>query len=401
MRKHLYTRPQAVDLCQRLKEPRQFMQVLSGARQVGKTTLAEQVAKRSGMPYIMESADKPTLQGENRWIEVQWENARQLIDKSKRKAVLLILDEVQKIPGWSETVKRLWDEDTRERRQIKVILLCSVPLLVGRGLTESLAGRFEILHLPHWSFSEMRDAFGWNLEQYIFYGAYPGAAPLIKKSRRWKNYILDSIVETAISRDVLLLTRVDKPKLLRQLFELVCAYSGQVLTYNNMTKLLPNAGNSITLARYLELLKGAGMLTGLPKYAEGAIRQKKSWPKTQVFNTALMTVHSGITKQEAIKDLTFWGRLTESAVGAHLVNADASRTIELFYWRAGIDEVDFVIQKGNKLQAIEVKSGHDPSPSRGLSVFCQKFNASKGLIVGAGGVSLDDFLSKPAEYWIE
>ena len=182
MRKIKYTRPQAKELAKRLKEPRRFIQSISGARQVGKTTLILQVAEKNKRPYHFANADEPTLRAGTGWITSQWEETRLLADKSKTKDALLILDEVQKIPQWSETVKSLWDEDTRKKRKVKVVLLGSSPLLIGRGLTKSFAGRFETLHLPHWSFSEMKKAFGWDLKQYLFYGAYPGAAPFIKRA---------------------------------------------------------------------------------------------------------------------------------------------------------------------------------------------------------------------------
>ena len=208
-----------------------FIQVVTGARQVGKTTLITQVAERSGLPYRYASADEPTLRGPE-WIAQQWDAARLVAGDGGDDGALLILDEIQKAPNWSEAVKRLWDEDTRSRRRLKVVLSGSAQLLIGRGLTESLAGRFELLHVPHWSFLEMRTAFGWSLEQFLFYGAYPGAAPLVRQPARWSRYIRDSLIETTISRDVLLLSRVDKPALLRRLFELGCAYSGQILSYS-------------------------------------------------------------------------------------------------------------------------------------------------------------------------
>ena len=226
-----YSRLQTQELVQRLREPRRFIQVVAGSRQVGKTTLAEQAARQSGLPTRYASADEPTLRGVQ-WIEQQWEAARSLADGADADGALLVLDEVQKVTGWSETVKRLWDADTRTGRPLKAVLLGSAPLLVERGLSESLAGRFEMLRLPHWSFAEMRAAFGWSLEQYLFYGAYPGAAPLIRQPDRWARYVRDSLIEPILSRDVLLLSRVDKPALLRRVLELGCAYSGQILSYN-------------------------------------------------------------------------------------------------------------------------------------------------------------------------
>jgi len=212
-----FQRPYGAVFAARLAEPRRFIQVVTGSRQVGKTTLVQQVADSAGVPVRFASADEPTLRG-TEWIAEQWEAARLAASPD----VVLVLDEVQKVVGWSETVKRLWDEDSRSDRSVKVVVLGSAPLLIQQGLTESLAGRFEVVHLPHWSYSEMREAFGFSLDQYLYFGGYPGAAPLADDPARWRRYILDALVETTISRDVLLLTRVDKPALLRRLFDLGC-----------------------------------------------------------------------------------------------------------------------------------------------------------------------------------
>ena len=399
MSKEAFIRPQAVELTRRLKEARRFIQVLSGARQVGKTTLALQVAEQSKVPYHFASADEPTLRGKG-WIESQWKEARLLADSSKRRGALLLLDEAQKVPYWAETVKGLWDEDTRKKTLVKTVLLGSAPLLIEHGLTESLAGRFETLHMPHWSFSEMRTAFGWDLKQYLFYGAYPGAAPLIKQPLRWSRYIMDSLIETTVARDVLLLSRIDKPALLRRLFELGCAYSGQILSYTKMIGQLQDAGNTTTLGHYLDLLAGAGVLTGLPKYAGDTARRRGSSPKFQVFNTALISALSELTQAEAFADREFWGHLTESAVGAHLLNASAGIRCEVFYWRERNHEVDFVLRKGKKLVAIEVKSGRARASLPGMEFFSRSFKVKRSLIVGPGGISLERFLSTPVEYWI-
>jgi len=364
--KQEYTRPQAAELLRRLGERRRFIHVVTGARQVGKTTLVTQVVERARLPYVFASADEPTLRASD-WIDAQWEAARLLLRDTGQGGALLVLDEVQKVPHWSEAVKRLWDADTRARRPLKVVLLGSAPLLVQRGLTESLAGRFEVVHLPHWTWAEMEEAFDWNVEQYLFYGGYPGAAPLIGEPDRWARYIRDSLIETTIARDVLLLSRVDKPAVLRRLFELGCAYSGQILSYTKMLGQLHDAGNTTTLAHYLELLTGAGMLVGLQKYAAAVVRQRGSSPKLQVLNTALMTAPSGVTFSEARHDREFWGRLVESAVGAHLANAAAAGECEVFYWRDRNAEVDFVVRAGKSVTAIEVKSGRArevPRPGR-------------------------------------
>jgi uncharacterized protein len=386
-----FRRPQAAELARRLAEPRRFVQVVAGARQVGKTTLVQQVTEAARVPVRYASADEPTLRGAD-WIAQQWEAARLSAGPA---GAILVLDEVQKAVQWSESVKRLWDEDTRERRPLKVVLLGSAPLLVQRGLTESLAGRFEVLHLPHWSLAEMRTAFDFSLEQYVYFGGYPGAAPLAGEPLRWRRYILDALVETTIARDVLLLTRVDKPVLLRRLFELGCRYSGQVLSYTKMLGQLHDAGNTTTLAHYLELLGGADLLTGLAKYSGRAVRQRGSSPKLQVLNTALMSAQSGLSLEEARADREFWGRLVESAVGAHLANAATAGECDLFYWRDGNQEVDFVVRVGRALTAIEVKSGRIRDIQPGLAAFAQAFKPARKLLVGDDGIRVEDFLLAP------
>lgn len=391
-----YRRPHAAELARRLAEPRRHLQVVTGARQVGKTTLVQQVTEDLRRPVRFVSADEPTLR-DAAWLRQQWDAARV---EAEPDGSVLVVDEVQKVERWSEAVKHLWDEDTRARRPLQVVLLGSAPLLIERGLAESLAGRFETLHLPHWSWTEMREAFGFSLEEYLYFGGFPGAAPLAAEPMRWRRYVLDSLVETSIARDVLLLTRVDKPALLRRLFELGCRYSGQVLSYTKMVGQLQDAGNTTTLAHYLDLLAAAGMLTGLQKFAGQAVRQRASSPKLQVLNTALMTAVSGLSPQEAQEDLPFYGRLVESAVGAHLANAAQRGDSELFYWRDRNREVDFVVRAGKRLLAIEVKSGRRRDGLPGMDAFADAFQPDRTLLIGGDGIGLDDFLLRPAEAWL-
>ncbi len=282
----------------------------------------------------------------------------------------------------------------RAKRRLKVVLLGSSPLRVEKGLSESLAGRFEVLHLPHWTFSEMRDAFGWSVDRYLYFGGYPGAAPLAREPKRWSRYVLDALVEPTISRDVLLLSRVDKPALLRRLFELGTRYSGQMLSYTKMLGQLVDSGNTTTLAHYLDLLAAAGMLVGIPKYAGEVIRQRASSPKLQVFNTALLSAVSGLSPRAARADGETWGRLVESAVGAHLVNAAAAGECEVFYWRDRNVEVDFVVKRGRALTAVEVKSGRRREVPQGLIDFEKQFRPQRVLLVGGDGLGIEQFLSR-------
>jgi hypothetical protein len=384
-----YRRPIFSTIRARLLEPGGFIQVLVGPRQTGKTTLARQILGALEAPSHYASADG-IAPHDRIWIAQQWELGRLLLRDSPDGAVL-VLDEVQKVPGWSTVVKSLWDEDVGKGLPLRVLLLGSAPLLVQRGLGESLAGRFEVIPVPHWSFSEMEQAFGWSLDQYLYFGGYPGAAGLVEDEERWARYVLDSLMETTISRDILLLSRVDKPALLRQLFELARSYSGQVLSYQKMLGQLQDAGNTTTLAHYLELMAGAGMVVGLQKYSGSLVRRRGSSPKLLVLNTALMTAGSGFSFSDARRDPDFWGRLVESAVGAYLVNASAGGGKEVFYWRERGMEVDFVVKTGRTLTALEVKSGARARARAGMDAFAKAFSPDRLLLVGADGIPLEEF----------
>ena len=383
-------------LAQRLSEKRRFIQILAGPRQVGKTTLASQVLESYPHPSHYASADDPTIK-ERDWVYQQWDLARY---KAKTGPALLVFDEIQKIPGWSEAVKSLWDSDTMAESQLQVLLLGSSPLLISSGLTESLAGRFEQIAATHWSFAEMREAFGWDLETFIFYGGYPGAAELIGEPERWRRYVNESLIETSLSRDILLMTRVDKPALLRRVFQLACDYSGQLLSYQKMLGQLLDAGNTVTLAHYLDLLKGAGMVAGLQKFSGTKVRQRGSSPKLQVLNTALMSATHVAGFEQTRTDGTRWGRLVESAVGAHLLNSTAGSDVEITYWREGGMEVDFVIQRGTSIVALEVKSGAPRHARSGLAAFRKEFAPRSAMLVGEGGMPLHEFFTSNPKDWL-
>jgi uncharacterized protein len=397
----MYQRTLYHTLAERLREPRRFIQVLAGPRQVGKTTTIRQVLENLGIPFHYASADEPFLHSHT-WIEQQWEIGKLRTKTAGGKTeAILVLDEIQKILHWSDLVKLHWDEDSAGGVPLKVVLLGSAPLLIQQGLTESLAGRFEIVQATHWWFKEMSEAFGWNLEQYIYHGGYPGAAPLIGDRQRWSRYIIDSLVETTISRDILLMTRVDKPALLRRLFQLACDYSGQILSFTKMIGQLQDAGNTTTLAHYLDLLAGAGMVTGIPKFAGQKVRQRGSSPKLQVLNTALLTAHSHLSFEAALQERDFWGRLVESAVGAHILNSTTGTNIEVFYWREGNQEVDFVLRSGRAITAIEVKSGRHRNTLQGMEAFAKAFKPQHQLLIGGQGIPLEEFFRTPVTKYLE
>ena len=413
-----YQRQQVSILLSRLEERPERMIVVSGPRQTGKTTLVRQALSRTALEYSYlaiddneqelfeiphEYSDYPVGQmdaRDSKWLVREWRKARNSARNSER-GFVLVLDEIQKISQWSETVKGLWDADRMTGIDMHVIILGSAPLRMQQGLTESLAGRLELIRVNHWSFKEMVDAFNYDLESYVYFGGYPGGAQQIHDEPRWREYVRASLVEPVFDRDILALTRVDKPALMRNLFELGCAYSGQILSYNKMLGSLQDAGNTTTLAHYLNLLTNAGLIAGLEKYAVQPFRRRASIPKLNVLNTAFASAYSGYSSfGEAMADRTFWGRMIESTVGAHLYNTGIP-DIKLYYWRKSPHEVDFVLVKGRRLIGIEVKSSSYHGSHGSMSAFQKEFSPEKILLVGDPGISLVEFLVQPANHWFE
>jgi hypothetical protein len=386
----MFERPYLESLKKRIEEPRKFIQVVMGPRQVGKTTMITQLLRKLDTEYMFESADA-VANSNNIWLNEVWETAIFKMKATGATEYLLVIDEIQKIDNWSETVKQLWDKDTREEINIKLVLLGSSRLLIQKGLTESLAGRFETFHLGHWSYPEMNAAFGWNIQQYIYFGGYPGSAFLINDEERWKNYIKDSMIETSISKDILMLTRIDKPALLKRLFELGSLYSGQILSYTKLMGQLQDAGNTTTLSHYLTLLSDCGLLGGLKKHAGNVIRKRSSSPKFQVYNNALLSAPDNKTFSDIILNPKDWGRYVESSVGTHLINKSVTERYNLHYWRDSNKEVDFILEKNGKLIALEVKSGRR-AENAGMKRFAEKFHPAKVLLVGTGGIPIEEFL---------
>ena len=393
-----YIRKQYHTLRARIQEPRRFVQVLVGPRQVGKSTLIRQVLRDITIPYTIEVADAVDPKDSD-WIRRVWEGARTTMRLRGEEERLLVIDEIQKIDNWSEMVKREWDEDTGESVNLKVVLLGSSRLLLKRGLTESLAGRFELIRLGHWSYREMHDAFGVGVEEYIYFGGYPGAAHLIGDERRWRRYIKDSLVAPAIEKDVLMTSNIYKPALMKQLFELGCSYSAEMLSLTKLMGQLQDAGNVTTLASYLDILDQCALLTGLQKYAHDDARKRSSIPKYQVYNNALLTAYKGRSFITDRTDPMLWGRWVESAVGTHLLGIAEEADCQLYYWRESAQskadrdmEVDFIIVRDGDVTAIEVKSGRRGMNS-GLPAFEKAFHPKRAFVVGTGGVSLEDFLS--------
>lgn len=378
-------------LTSRLKEPRHFIQVLMGPRQVGKTTVVKQVVKDINIPYSLFSADN-TPTNDSTWISTVWSTARSIMKGRGYKDYILVIDEIQKIVNWSEAVKKEWDYDTWNDIELKVILLGSSRVMLEKGLSESLAGRYEEIRMSHWRYNEMKDAFGMSLNEYIYYGGYPGAAGLIKDPDRWTAYISSSIVDATINKDILNDTIITKPALLRQVFELGASYSSQELSLTKMLGQLNDAGNTTTVANYLKILSDSGMLCALQKFSNDQARKRASAPKFQVYNNALHSLYAFNTLEELALLPKQWGRHFESAIGAHLASFAFTERYNLYYWRDNNMEVDYILQKNGKLIAIEVKSNNE-SHTAGLDAFNQRFHPQSIIIVGQSGMSAEDFLS--------
>lgn len=392
----MYQRQQAQTLRQRIEETRKFIQVIAGPRQVGKSTLVKQVLHEINVPYHFAVAEDAPDRNPV-WIREQWQQARQKMDFNHYSQMLLIIDEIHKFDNWSEVVKGEWDKDSFNDRNLKVIILGSSRLLLMDGLTESLAGRFELINMEHWSYKEMHDAFGFDLYHYIYFGGYPGGASLVGDEKRWRNYIQNAIIEPAIAKDVLLTKRVYKPALLKQLFLLGCSYSGELLAFNKILGQLQDAGNTDTLATYLNVLDESCLLAGLQKYAVDNARKYRSIPKFLVYNSALLSATDKCSFEQVVTDDQKWGRWVETAVGTHLINNAKKLNYEVYYWRQKNEEVDYILLSNNKLVVIEVKSGRRKLNS-GIFTFEDSYHPLRTWVVGTGGLDIEQFLQSDLSF---
>lgn len=390
-----YKRPQFAEVLERMNEPRKFIQVLAGPRQVGKSTLIDQVLEECTLPHYLYNADGVD-ENDTDWIRRVWESARTQMDTRQQTEAILVIDEIQKIKRWSEIVKREWDADSRNRRQLKLFLLGSSRLMLRKGLTESLAGRFELIRLGHWTLQEMEDAFGLTLDEWIYYGGYPGSASLIKDMRRWRKYIKESMVAPAIEKDIIMTSNIYKPALMKQLFELGCSYSAELLSLTKALGQLQDAGNVTTLSSYLNILNQCNLLAGLQKYANDDARRYQSVPKFQVYNNALLTAYRGTTYDKDRIDPQIWGRWVESAVGGYLLGGAEDGGYKVYYWRERSDEVDYIVASQGTAIALEVKSGRRGMNS-GLPKFCESFHPKRALVIGTDGIPFKEFFHMKIE----
>lgn len=389
----MLTRQEYDVLRRRLGEPRKFIQVVLGPRQIGKTTVVRQVLHDINKPQLYFSADDTAVAG-SAWLASCWTAARLEAQTHPDAGCVLVIDEIQKVPNWSETVKRQWDDDTWNERNIKVVLLGSSRALILQGLSESLMGRFEEIRMTHWTYAEMRDCFGLTVDEFIYFGGYPGAVEMMQDEARWKVYVRNSMIDATVNRDIFEDVRIGKAALLRKTLELGAAYSGKILSLTKLLREIQDAGNVMTIAGYLERLNQCGLLGTFQKFSVDDARRRASIPKFQVHNNALLTALSAGTFEQVRNDPVKWGHYVESAVGAYLISQAYRLQFEVFYWRDGNNEVDFVLRKDGKVVALEVKSNHERY-TKGLDVFCQKFRPNVALIVGSGGLPLERFLETP------
>jgi uncharacterized protein len=427
-----YQRPIVSEIVEKLRDHRPILLILQGPRRVGKTTAIfqalAQFPKDSGVylstdqPSSGQSDDdflragpaqseRPPSERTTSWLIDQWRSARRATtgystaQSSKQQPFILIIDEIQKIQNWSEDVKGLFDEDRANGIAMHVVLLGSAPLQLASGLSESLAGRFEAMPVTHWTFDEMQECFGYSVEQYIYFGGYPEPARRgIGDEGWWRAYITRSIIEPVISTDILAHAKVEKPALFRQLFELACSYSSQITALTKLQGSLNDAGNVTTLAGYLELLKSAGLIVGLGKYTAGEIKRRRSPPKLQVLNTAFHSTKSLYDFAGAQNNHEHWGRLVESAVGAHLFNSIEYDPIKLSYWREAPDEVDFVLEASDQLCIFEVKSGDRYDyPTRAFDNFGATFKTKtiRRIVIGPRNIPIEEALRTRACDWFK
>lgn len=385
------------ELLRRLEEPPRLLQILMGPRQVGKTTSIRQAAQRlRRKKFAVVSADADALASPpGEWIARHWAKANALAKAGK--PTLLAFDELQKIPGWSELVKREFDANQRLRPGLRphVVISGSSALMMERGLTESLAGRFELIRFPHWSFGEQSSAFKLDLNGYVAMGGYPRLHEFSHDAERFLGYVRDSIVESVLNKDILLLRPVDKPVLLRRLFEFACYHPVEIVSLQKMLGPLTDKGNVTTIAHYLDLLAKAFLIVPLQKYSPEILRIRSSSPKIVVMAQALLTAVQGKTPLSFAKDRSLYGRWVENAVGAHLLRSG----FDVFYWRERDEEIDFIARRQGVVFAVEVGIS-DKKRATPLARLAGKSGITRTLIVGPSGVGIDKFLSNDPAAWI-
>lgn len=340
-----------------------LLQVIVGPRQVGKTTtVLKYLNENHADKFNFYSADEVFNASAN-WILEIWSKAR-----SEKK--ILVIDEIQKCENWSAIIKKFWDEDKRNKKTFPCILLGSSSLEIQKGLTESLTGRFQLHKVFHWNHEESKKGYGLSFHDYLKFGGYPGSYAF-NDSNDWAKYVKQSIILTVIEKDILQYHTVKSPALFKQAFEIIMSYPAQEISYTKLLGQLQDKGNTELIKYYLSLYEGAFLVKVLEKYSAKKLITKSSTPK--ILPLAPCLYYLEILDDYKNEEL---GRVFELVVGAQLVRTDES----LYYWREGNDEVDFVLKKGRKLYAIEVKSGRKKS-QKGLQKFKEKFPEAKLVMI--------------------
>ncbi|MBC7464786.1 MAG: ATP-binding protein, partial [Bdellovibrio sp.] len=287
----------------------------------------------------------------------------------------------------SETVKKLWDQQKRQKKtKIKILLLGSSSLEIQKNLSESLTGRFELIRAYHWSFEESKDIFKIKFSDYVKYGGYPGSYQFLSDKTRFSQFIKNSIIETVIDKDILKFQHVRSPALFRQTFDLLMSYPAQEISYTKLLGQLQDKGNTDLIKSFIRLFESAFLMKEIKKYSNKAYLEKSSSPKIVPLCNAL------VSEKYKTDDPDMTGRLYEALVGAELVKCFG----EVYYWRQASYEVDYVIEIGTRLYAIEVKSGRKKN-SKGLHLFREEFK--KAQLVWIDSANIFDFLENPEEFF--
>jgi predicted AAA+ superfamily ATPase len=367
-------------LTRRLAEPAPGrLQLLTGPRQVGKTTLLLELAKENEPMTVYASCDGPEAALPGFW-ERLWTQAAE-IARSQQKA-LLLLDEVQHVPDWAARLKAEWDRLRRHHTAIHVVATGSSALRVASGSRESLAGRFERLTLAHWTAVALRDTFSFPAAQvpdlFVRFGCYPGAVGLLGDPPRWRAYIRDAIIEPAVGRDVLAIGVIRRPALFRQVFVLCASVPAQIVSLQKLQGQLQDAGALETIAHYLSILEEAYLVTPVEKFSPRPLRRRAAPPKLVTLNNALLAALDPNGAPEASVEPEKYGRWVENACLAYAWNAGQ----RIAYWREEPLEVDGIIEGSWGAWAIEVKTRPFPMEAlTGLLEFCRRHPRFRPLVL--------------------
>jgi predicted AAA+ superfamily ATPase len=370
-------------LLDRLREPAPGrIQLLTGPRQVGKTTLLLDLAEHLGEAAHYVAADDPQAGLPGFWERV-WTEAE---TRASRGGGALFIDEIQHIADWAARIKAQYDRLRRRKIRLHVVATGSSALRLGAGSRESLAGRFERLTLTHWSALTLMERFklapSASTLLTVRLGSYPGSLQFQNDIPRWRAYVRDSIIEPAIGKDVLALGVVRRPGLLRQIFAVAISMPAQIVSLQKLQGQLHDRGALETVAHYLALLEEAYLVAPLRKFGAREHRQRAAPPKLVALNNALPSALHPQGPPDPSREPARFGSWVENACLAFAWNSGQRVT----YWREEPLEVDGIIDGSWGAWAVEVKTGaFDSSQLRGLLEFCRRHPRYRPLVVTAPG----------------